>query len=62
MAKKSITFNGKEVPLTKDGFPNAVYLPKEVRAAVKKHREQKKAKKGEELIEDIIKLLEKLSD
>ena len=42
MAKKSITFNGKEVPLTKDGFPNAVYLPKEVRAAVKKYKEQKK--------------------
>ena len=62
MAKKSITFNGKEVPLTKDGFPNAVYLPKEVRAAVKKYREQKKAKKGEELIDDITKLLEKLSD
>lgn len=31
---ETIDYNGKKVPLTKDGFPSLVYLPKEDRALV----------------------------
>jgi len=63
MAKKStekINFNGKEVPLTKDGLPSLVHLPKEAREVVKKYAEQKKKDKQQILMRELETLLGKL--
>lgn len=42
MAKATFKFGNKEVPATKNGLPNCVYLTKAERALVKAHVEQLK--------------------
>jgi hypothetical protein len=58
--QKSVMIGGKEVPLTKNGMPNQVYLTKEGRIVVKafgeKLKEQKIAATEKEL-SDLFKTL-----
>lgn len=64
MAKKTaekIDYNGKEVPLTKDGLPSLVHLPKAMRPVVKKFGEEKKKAKEQILVKELEELLKKLS-
>jgi hypothetical protein len=56
----TIKIGGKEVPLTKSGLPNRVYLSKEARAVVKEYAEKKKKEKKEILIKDLTDILDKL--
>jgi hypothetical protein len=58
---KSIDYNGKVVPLTKDGLPSLVHLPKAMRPLVKKYGEQKKKDKEQILEKELEELLKKLS-
>lgn len=64
MNKKSpygtIDFNGKKVPLTKDGLPNLVNLPKSAREVVKKYKAQKTKAQEEILMKELQSLLEKI--
>ena len=57
---KTVTIMGKEVPLTKNGLPNRVYLSKEARVVVAKYAEEKKQKKQEVLTNEITEILKKL--
>lgn len=54
---KTISFNGKEIKLKKDGSVNLTYLPKDLRIKYKEALDIKKAKQDEE---DLKKLLEML--
>jgi hypothetical protein len=51
---------GKEIPLTKNGLPNRVYLSKEMRTVVKEYADKKKAEKKEVLIKELTDMLNKL--
>jgi hypothetical protein len=56
----SIDFQGKKVPLTKEGLPNLVNLPKDAREIVSQFKDKKKKAKQEILkkdLEDILKSL-----
>ena len=57
---KTITIGGKQVPLTKSGLPNRVYLSKEARAVVKEYSENKKKEKKEVLVKELTDILNKL--
>ena len=56
----TIKIGGKEVPLTKNGLPNRVYLSKEARAVVKEYAEKKKKEKKEVLVKELTDILNKL--
>lgn len=56
----TVTIGGKEIPLTKNGLPNRVYLSKEAREVVAKYAENKKKEKKEILTNEITELLKKL--
>lgn len=62
MAKTSgkIKIGGREIPTTKKGVPNLVYLSKEEREIVKKHIEKKKKEKREIQIKELTEILNKL--
>ena len=59
-SKETITFAGKEVPLTKAGLPNLVYLPKEARAIVVEFVDKKKKAKQEIMTKELLDILKKL--
>jgi hypothetical protein len=56
----TIKIGDKEVPLTKNGLPNRVYLSKEARAVVKAYAENKKKEKKEILVKELTDMLNKL--
>ncbi len=56
----TIKIGGKDVPLTKSGLPNRVYLSKEARAVVKDYAEKKKREKKEILVKELTDMLDKL--
>lgn len=56
----TIKIGGKEVPLTKSGLPNRVYLSKEAREVVKSYAEQQKKEKKEILVKELTDILNKL--
>jgi hypothetical protein len=56
----TIKIDGKDVPLTKSGLPNRVYLSKEARVVVKEYAEKKKKEKKEILLKEITDMLGKL--
>jgi hypothetical protein len=56
----TIKIGGKEVPLTKSGLPNRVYLSKEARAVVKEYAEKKQKEKKEILVKELTDMLNKL--
>jgi hypothetical protein len=56
----TIKIGGKEVPLTKSGLPNRVYLSKEAREVVKTYAEQKKKEKKEILVKELTDILNKI--
>jgi len=58
--QKTVKFGGKEVPLTKNGLPNLVYLSKEGREVVKGYIDKKKKEKKEILVKELSDLLNKL--
>jgi hypothetical protein len=58
--KKSVVIGGKEIPLTKNGLPNQVYLSKDSRAMVKSFNEKLKGKEKaatEKELSDLFKTL-----
>ena len=57
---KTITFNGKEIPLTKKGLPSLVHLSKAEKAVVKQYALVKENTKQEILLKDLSELLNKL--
>lgn len=58
--KETIKFAGKDVPLTKEGLPSLVHLPKEAKEVVRKYKEQKKKAKQEILTKELQDILSKL--
>ena len=56
----TIKIGGKEIPLTKSGLPNRVYLSKEAREVVKSYAEQQKKEKKEILVKELTDILNKL--
>lgn len=56
----SVKIGGKEVPLTKSGLPNRVYLSKVEREIVKEYADKKKKEKKEILVKEITDMLNKL--
>lgn len=56
----TIKIGGKDVPLTKNGLPNKVYLSKEAREVVKKYEEDKKKEKKKILVDELTTILQKL--
>lgn len=58
---KTIKIGGKDVPLTKSGLPNQVYLPKDLKVAVKAYVDKKKSDKKEMELKELTDLLNKLS-
>ena len=62
MAKTAskIKIGGREIPLTKNGTPNLIYLTKEEREIVKKHTDKKKKEKKEIQIKELTELLNNL--
>jgi hypothetical protein len=56
----TIEYNGITVPLTKEGLPNLVFLPKELREVVKQYATQKKKTKQQVLMKELEELLKKL--
>lgn len=56
----TIKIGGKEVPLTKSGLPNRVYLSKEAREVVKTYAEQKKKEKKDILVKELTNILSKI--
>lgn len=56
----TMTIGGKEVPLTKSGLPNRVYLSKEARAVVASYADKQKKDKKEIMIKDLTEQLAKL--
>lgn len=57
---KTVNIGGKDVPLTKSGLPNRVYLSKEARAVVKEYAEKKKKEKTEVLVKELTDILNKI--
>ncbi len=57
---KTIKLLGKDIPLTKNGFPNLVYVPKDYRELVKKYSAQKKTAKQDILSKELEDILKKL--
>lgn len=57
---KTITIQGKQVPLTKKGLPNLVHLSKDAKEIVRKHIAQKKKEKKEVLANELQGILSKL--
>ncbi len=56
----TIKIGGKDVPLTKSGLPNRVYLSKEAREVVKDYAEKKKKEKKAILVKELTDMLNKL--
>jgi hypothetical protein len=56
----SFKFGNKEVPATKNGLPNCVFLSKEERVVVKSFSEQKKKGKTETSLKELTEQLAKL--
>lgn len=55
---KTIKIDGKDIPVTKSGLPNLIYLGKAERDVVRRYKEDKKKRKQEIVIkelEDILK-------
>jgi hypothetical protein len=57
---KTITIEGKEVPLTKNGLPNRVYLSKEAKEVVAAYADKQKKDKKEIMIKELTDQLAKL--
>lgn len=62
MASKygSVKFGDKEIPLTKDKFPNLVHLPKEARQPVKDYIDKMKKDKKEVLLRELTDMLNQI--
>jgi hypothetical protein len=58
--KETITFNGREIPLTKKGLPSLVHLSNSEKAVVKQYALAKENAKQEILMKDLTELLNKL--
>ena len=58
--KKTIPLEGKQVPLTKNGLPNRVYLSKEAREVVAAYAEKQKKEKKEIMLKELTDQLAKL--
>jgi hypothetical protein len=58
---KTIKIGGKDVPLTKSGLPNQVYLSKDMKVAVKAYADKKKADKKAMELKELTDLLNKLN-
>jgi hypothetical protein len=58
--KETITFNGREIPLTKKGLPSLVHLSNPEKAVVKQYALVKENAKQEILLKDLSELLNKL--
>lgn len=58
--QNTVKIGGKDVPLTKNGLPNRVYLSKVAREVVAKYAEDKKKQKKEILTNEITEILKKL--
>ena len=56
----TIKIGGKDVPLTKNGLPNQVFLSKEAREVVAKYAKQQKEAKKEIMIKELTEQLNKL--
>lgn len=57
---KTVKIGGKEVPLTKSGLPNKVYLSKDAKAIVKTFEDKLKNTKKENVEKEINDLLNSL--
>lgn len=57
---KTIKIDGKDIPVTKGGLPNLIYLGKSEREIVKKYKEDKKKKKQEIVIKELEDILKNL--
>ena len=57
---KTITVEGKQVPLTKNGLPNRVYLSKEAREVVATYADKQKKDKKEIMLKELTEQLAKL--
>lgn len=57
---KTITIGGKEVPLTKSGLPNRVYLSKDARDVVANYAAKQKKDKKEIMLKELTDQLAKL--
>lgn len=55
---KTISFNGKEIKLKKDGSVNLTYLSKELRIKYKEALDRKKEKQDEEDLKKLLDLLD----
>lgn len=51
---------GKNIPLTKDGTPNSIYLTKEGKAVKKKYLEEKKKANKEVIAKELMEILKNL--
>jgi hypothetical protein len=56
----TIKIDGKDIPVTKSGLPNLIYLGKSEREIVKKYKEDKKKKKQEIVIKELEDILKSL--
>jgi hypothetical protein len=56
----TIRIDGKDIPVTKSGLPNLIYLGKSEREIVKKYKEDKKKKKQEIVIKELEDILKSL--
>ena len=57
---KTITIGGKQVPLTKSGLPNRVYLSKEAREVFATYADKQKKEKKEIELKELTDQLAKL--
>ena len=60
--KKTKKIGKREIPLTKDGLPNMIYLGKEERNLIRKYKEEQKKNKLKASFSDIQKILDNLQD
>jgi hypothetical protein len=56
----TIKIDGKDIPVTKSGLPNLIYLGKSEREIVKNYKEDKKKKKQEIVIKELEDILKSL--
>jgi hypothetical protein len=57
---KTIKIDGKDIPVTKSGLPNLIYLGKTERDVVRKYKEDKKKRKQEIVIKELEDILKSL--
>jgi hypothetical protein len=60
MKKETVSIGGKQVPLTKNGLPNKVYLSKDEREVLESFEKEIKKQKKEVKIKELTDVLNKL--